>query len=176
MPSTLKDARAAKPTRPMPHYISDGSGRDVIIAFSGDPNPPHFNVHSENRPHHLPSGAKRGIGKTPVAAKFVPDGSGRDMFQQQNNDYVFPIYNSTRGEATSPKQRQVSYYNRPKASPKFKPSGTGRDMSYSNIDVYQTITSQNSFRTLKPSPSNGLVLRPRTSPPPRFVSSGAQKL
>jgi hypothetical protein len=174
MPSVLKDCRAAKPTKPMPRYIADGSGRDVIIAFSREPNPPNFNHYSENRPHHLPTKEKRGNAKVPAISRFVPDGSGRDLFQQQNNDYVFPVHNQIRGEAISPKRRHISNACRARAPPRFKPSGSGRDMSYSNIDVYQTTTSQNSFRTLKPSASNGQMLRPRTSPPPRFVSSGKE--
>lgn len=173
MPSTLKDSRACKPTRPMPRYISDGSGRDIIIAFSGDPLPPNFSHFSDHRPAHLPSKDKRSIAKVPAVPKFVPDGSGRDLFQQQNSDYVWPCKNKIRAEAVASKKNHTTNYNRPKANPKFVPSGSGRDMSYSDIDVFRTITSQNSFKVLRPSPSNAHILRPRTSPPPRFVSSGS---
>ena len=173
MPSVLKDCRACKPTKPMPRYISDGSGRDLIISFSREANPPNFNFLSKNRPHHLPSKEKRGNAKIQPLSKFVPDGSGRDLFQQQNNDYVFPVKNQIKSEAISPKRSNISNYNRPKANPRFKPSGSGRDMSYTDIDVYRTTTAQNSFKILKPSTSNAQMLRPRTSPPPRFVSSGA---
>jgi hypothetical protein len=174
MPSVLRDSRACKPTKPLPRYISDGSGRDVIVAFSGISNPPNFSRYSENRPQHLPSKEKRGTAKLPVTPKFVPDGSGRDLFQQQNTDYVRPNKNLITREAVSPKRRNISNYNRPKANPRFKPSGSGRDMGYTDINVYQTISSQNSFRILKPSASNAQILRPRTSPPPRFQSSGRQ--
>lgn len=173
MPSVLRDAKACKPTKPLPRYISDGSGRDVIIAFSGMPNPPNFNHISKNRPHHLPSKLKGGNAKIPVTPKFIPDGSGRDLFQQQNTDYVCPTRVLSSAIGVTPKRRVISNYSRPKVNARFKPSGSGRDMGYTDIDVYQTINSQNSFKVLKPSASNAQILRPRTSPPPRFQSSGS---
>ena len=173
MPSALKDSRACKPTRPMPRYISDGSGRDIIIAFNGDPLPPKFNnFYSENRPHKMPSKDKRPPVKVPATPKFVPDGSGRDLFQQQNSDYVCPVNINISTQSIVPKKKGVSYYKRPMAKPRFTPSGSGRDMGYSDIDVQRTINSQNSFKVLKPTYSNSQILRPRTSPPPRFQSTG----
>ena len=175
MPSALRDARACKRTQPFPKYISDGSGRDLTMTFQRDPLPPKFNhFFNDNRPEKLAKEMKTFQAKIHTTARFVPNGSGRDLFQQVNEDYVFPISTSFSPiEKTSQKSHFAQ--NRPKSVPRYVPTGSGRDLYLTDLDASRC-ASPLSFKISKPNASNLNVLRARTSPPPRFVATGLLKL
>lgn len=172
MPSALRDARACKRTQPFPKYISDGSGRDLTMTFQRDPLPPKFNhFFNDNRPEKLAKEMKTFQAKIHTTARFVPNGSGRDLFQQVNEDYVFPISTSFSPiEKTSQKSHFAQ--NRPKSVPRYVPTGSGRDLYLTDLDASRC-ASPLSFKISKPNASNLNVLRARTSPPPRFVATGS---
>ena len=146
----------------MNKYISDGRSRDTFITFGNDRKPPHSHVH---RP--IP-GAKLAAAKMPVLPRFQSSGDGRDMYCQVQKEKVIPhigiIDRKIHRTNKSPGTGVIRTY-----SPStYIPNGSGRDLFFVGSGDARHPHSSSNFRVKK---VDGAA-RARTSPLPRFVSSG----
>jgi hypothetical protein len=150
----------------MNRYISDGRGRDTFITFGNDRDPPARCLDS-----YKPS--KVASAKLPILPRFQPDGSGRDMYCQVQKDPIVPVKGVINTNTPSLTKRHKSAgvirSSKPAA---YVPAGSGRDLFFkSNFESYHAPPLGN-FRVKK----IDTVVKARTSPPPRFVSSGMQRV
>lgn len=158
--------RAASPTTVMPRYVTDGHGRDTFITFADDSRPPPFSQKS-CRLHS----SKVVSSKQPTLPKFIPSGNGRDLFCQVNEDKVYP--SNTKGMPSKnpnavAKRKEISVA-RTTRPPTYHPSGSGRDLHYTDSDAALFTLPAKSFRIA----SSTKIPRPRSSPPPRFIAAGS---
>lgn len=154
--------KVAPPTSVMPKYNTDGKGRDSFITFA-DRNPP-----QSLKACTLPS-SKVASSKHPALPKFIPSGTGRDLFCQVQKDQVIPFNGKTPSTCPNPTPKSHgSGVIRQVYPPTYQPSGTGRDLYFTRNENGPFPGQSHSFKIA----SYQKNPRPRTSPPPRFQPHG----
>ena len=145
----------------MQKYVSDGRGRDSFITFGNDRNPP-------ARSRVPLKAGKVASAKPPTLPRFQASGSGRDMFCQVEKEKIFPHRGVIGGKVSVERKTASTGVTRRFDPPTYHPSGSGRDLFFvGGFDAWHAPHS-NTFKVQK----NDKIVKARTSPPPRFISSG----
>jgi hypothetical protein len=126
---------------------------------------------SPNKPEHVASRQKVATSRIIPSPKFIPSGSGRDLFQQVSPDPII-AHTGKQFSTRSPSYKSVSPSSSARPSSpgsNYMPSGSGRDL-YMVRGFRGTYTAAYG-RTMRVN-SYEKIPRPRTSPPPRYQSKG----
>ena len=146
-------------------YYGDGTGRDSFVCFGPNQSPPRCRTSMK-----MPRRNKVVAAVSSPPPRFLPDGSGRDMFMQVNSSHpVIPATGAQIGGGgkLSPMRKAKSANSLlAKPLPSYKSNGQGRDAYV----VGRTISSPKSASFIVKPVSKKLC--PRTDPPPRYSPTG----
>eukprot|EP01041_Mallomonas_annulata_P013023 gene13023-27476_t len=156
-----------RPESTVPRYRADGNGRD-LYRIEDLEKPPITGVlfvknKIEPKPKKLLTGAI--TGSTAALPRFVPNGTGRDLFQQCNPTPLVAHTGtmfSTHPPVHSNKGLGVNRLDRP--APLYRPNGTGRDLFYTDKNTTAVPTLRKEIYRKPP--------QARTAPLPRFKPTG----
>lgn len=169
MSAPIFNAKKVPPSYILPKYTPTGDGRDLWCVKDLISSPYTGTVISSNKSVVNPPSQTPVRNRTSGVPRFVPNGSGRDLFQQVGNDPLISHAGVTTFSAQPPvyARNGLGVNRQGSPPPRYVPGGSGRDLYLCRSGP--TVSTFAKMRTEKPTKPP----RARTSPPPRCQTSGS---
>jgi len=170
MSSPIFNPKKVPPSYVLPKYTPTGDGRDLWCVKDLISSPYTGTVISLNKNVDQPPPSQTPVrNRTAGLPRFVPNGSGRDLFQQCGNDPLISHAGVTTFSANPPvyPRSGLGVNRQGSPPPKYVPGGSGRDLYLCRTGP--NVSTFAKMRTERPVKAP----RARTSPPPRCQTTGS---